>query len=198
MHNLESPKLLPLVRIMFDLETLSLDDNAAIIQIGASIFHWDGELNPHVDRVFSAHISPSEAEANGGHVSKDTMEWWNKQEPQLRTRVFSGTQSTGSVLNSFNNWIRAACELDYTRLRMYCRGPECDWVILKNAFYRTLGEFPLPYRAPQSDRTLDELANIAGFQVPEFKNQFPHDAAHDAITQGARANWILSALQEVR
>lgn len=166
------------VRIMLDLETMSLEDNAAIIQIGACTF-----MTPKDQAKFVCYIDPKSSEEAGCHVSKETMEWWNKQNTQLRTLVFSGTTPIQDALASFSGWVFQQCEGDYSRLKLYANGPEFDWVILKNAFYKVLGTWPFPHRAAQSTRSLWDVADMLELMVVKTANCAQHNALADALAQ---------------
>jgi hypothetical protein len=41
---------------------------------------------------FYQKCDPQDSERWGLHVDKSTMEWWDKQDPQVRAEAFSGTQ----------------------------------------------------------------------------------------------------------
>lgn len=177
------------IRVMLDLETMSLEPNAAIVQIGGYVF--DGALGG-TDEHLDIYIKPEAAERAGLHVDKDTMAWWDKQDATLRARVFSGVDDIAYGLETFLDWCNHISGGDISRLRIYCRGPEFDWVILKNACLKVLGHWPLSYKSPQSDRTLDDVAEYMEVKVPEFENPHKHDAHADAFWQGRRAAWILN------
>lgn len=173
------------IRIMLDLETMSLEDNAAIVQIGAC------SMNGH--NKFCVYIKPESSERAGLHVDKQTMEWWDKQDATVRARVFGGTYELEEALSMFSLWVKDQCAGDLTRLRMYANGPEFDWVILKNSFLRVFGSWPFSHRAPQSLRTLRDIADMLGMQVPKGSDN-SHDALYDALNQAAEARWIMGRI----
>ena len=70
------------IHISFDLETLSLESNAAIVQIGA--------VQVGSSKEFNSYINPRSAEYLGGHVDVGTINWWDRQDPQIRNTVFGG------------------------------------------------------------------------------------------------------------
>lgn len=76
--------------VMIDLETLSTNKNASIIEIGAV------EFNKHTGetgKVFNALIKPSEWTKNDRHVDGDTIAWWFKQKEEARERFFTENEN---------------------------------------------------------------------------------------------------------
>ena len=173
-----------LIRISLDLETMSLEDNAAIIQIGACTL--DGS------RKFTVYIDPRSAEKYG-HVDKGTMEFWDKQDPEVRRVVFSGVVPTPDALDQFMTWI-AGFNQPLSDFRFYTKGGQ-DWVWLKNAFYKVFGSFPLHYRSPADMRTLKDVREFCEItDMPEFKPARAHDALSDALAQADEIAWTLTRL----
>jgi hypothetical protein len=179
------------IRVMIDLETMSLEPNAAIVQIGGYVFQ--GELDS-TNTHFDVYIKPESSERTGLHVDKDTMAWWDTQDALVRSGVFGGTYNIDEALIAFLDWCQHISHGDLKRLQVYCRGPEFDWVVLKNACEKVLGQWPLSYKSPQSSRTLDDIAAYVGMKVPEFDNAQIHNAHADAYYQGRKAVYILTHL----
>ena len=177
-----------LIRISLDLETMSLEDNAAIIQIGACTLDQS--------RKFLMTIDPRNSEKYG-HVDTGTMAWWDQQDPEVRKRVFGGTTPLPEALNEFISWIHHMNE-PLENFRFYTKGGQ-DWVWLKNAWYKVFGSFPLHYRSPCDMRTLKdvrEFCEITG--MPEFKPVQAHDALLDAMAQADEITWTLTKLAMLR
>ena len=66
-------------KMMFDLETMSTNPNAAIASIGAVIF--DEKLGI-TDR-FYTNVSLKSCKDVGLHFSDDTIQWWKQQKPEV-------------------------------------------------------------------------------------------------------------------
>lgn len=186
-----------IIRIALDLETMSLEDNAAIVQIGAYVF--DGpDTGANYDKCFSIYINPESSEKAGLHVDNSTMAWWDKQDPTVRNKVFGGKESIEDALDLFTHWCENVASGDLTRLRFYCRGPEFDWVVLRNAYYKVQGKFPFSYKSPNSFRTIDDIIkHIDLYQPVPVKEYLKHDALADAIYDGNRAAYLFNHLRIV-
>lgn len=173
--------------ISLDLETLSTESNAAIVQIGAYC------LNTQQD--FSILIDPRSSENAGSHVSVETIEWWDKQPTELRKRVFSGTTPLQEALWTFRVWALSQTDSVHN-LYLWSKGADFDCVVLKNA-YELFMEYPFDWRNHRCVRTAmhllgsDRCAKIkSAFDVnnPDFT---PHDALWDAKLQAEYVGIIL-------
>ena len=179
-----------IIRISIDLETMSLENNAAIVQIGACTIQAPSEAS----QCFNMYINPESAERLGLHVDKGTMEWWSKQDEAVRQRVFGGTEPLTYALASFEAWVACLCADKLENIRFYSKGAE-DIIWLKNAYYTTIGRWPFHYRSPQNLRTLVDAMEYAGIVVPQFPNDTPHDALADALAQGEQVYWMLEQIR---
>lgn len=180
-----------IVRITLDLETMSLQPDAAIVQIGACTIEQFGEEQ----LLFTRYINPNEAKLHG-HVDIATMQWWDRQHPSVRAQVFGGTISSKAALADFEAWCKDLCGGDWENLRVYCKGPEFDWVVLRNAFEGVLGHWPFHYRSAQSSRTLLDLVALFGLPYTPQELEVPakHDALEDAKWQANEAQVIFELL----
>ena len=112
------------MQLVLDLETLGTGDNAAVASIGAAIV--DGP-----SRVWR--IDLKEAEANGGTVTQDTLDWWARQCPEAREEL-TGTLTTRQAVTELTEWVLAN---GWGRnSTIWGKGPSFDCVILKNAMQR--------------------------------------------------------------
>lgn len=173
-----------IIRVSIDLETMSLENNAAIVQIGACTI--GGEAN-----IFNCYISPESAERAGLHVDKGTMEWWSKQDEAVRQRVFSGTTPISEALGFFTDWLSGLCDEDFSRLRIYANGWK-DHAWIESAYHATHGHSPIHYRSPQDLRTLRDVCKFCDDAIPTFTNDSKHDALADAVAQAKEIAWILN------
>lgn len=159
-----------------DLETASVENNAAIVQIGATLWKLGKEYS-----FFNRYISLQSCEEVGLHISKETMEWWNKQEHSLRKRVFGGTDSIQQALLDLYGWADLITG-DTKSINLWGNGADFDCVILKNA-YEVFGDYPFNFRKHQHLRTLlaltPEYTQLAAHD--SFVHDFPSAQAHDAL-----------------
>ena len=95
-----------LINIALDLETLSTREDAAIIQIGACIPNFDRPNVPlGLSCEFESTIKYEDCLSSEFHVDHATMEWWDKQNPQVKRYVFSGQDSYIDAFDHFKFWI---------------------------------------------------------------------------------------------
>ena len=149
---------------MVDIETLSSEPNAVILQIGAVKFDPFGE---GVTDKFLVNVNPHEYQYNR-HIDTKTIKWWQGQ---------GGAPMDGDT----PLWTALA------KLREFCHGAdECwahgssfDHTVLAHACKDTDEELFSHYRTWRDTRTLFAYCN--GFQWPENENK--HDALADAVAQ---------------
>ena len=95
-----------LINIALDLETLSTQEDAAIIQIGCCIPLFDRiHLPEGISPEFEVTIKYEEAIRSEFHKSNSTMEWWDKQAASTRMIVFSGQDTYVDAFDQFKFWI---------------------------------------------------------------------------------------------
>lgn len=170
------------IHISLDLETVSLSSDAAIIQIGAAAI-----TTKHL-KTFTQHISLASNEAAKRDVSISTMEWWNKQDPELRKRVFGGTTQLETALDMFIDWCMYLSGDNLDNIILWSK-PQCfDIPVLRNAI-ECFREYPFGPRNVGDVYTLlrtvpveeqERRHNNIGYNYPNLQ---PHDALSDAIYQ---------------
>lgn len=163
------------IHCSLDLETLSLEPTAHIIQIGAVMWKGVQDLG-----TFDIKIDP--LDNKGRHVSPDTMKWWDAQDLKLRERVFSGTSTLQHALSEFESWCVDLSDFSPEDINFWCRGPEFDIPILQSA-YEMFGPYPFNFRRVHSTRT---ACAIFSEEVYEYFEKLPrkkHDALDDALYQ---------------
>ena len=166
------------IHISFDLETLSLESNAAIVQIGA--------VHVGSSEEFNSYISPQSAEYLGGHVDVGTINWWAKQDPQIRNTVFGGTTYIRQALAEFYEWCLSLADGDINRVYLWSKGADFDCVVLKNN-YELFMEYPFNFRNHRCVRTAMHLKPL--------ENPTPNQGAHDALEDAKyQAQFIKHAL----
>ena len=171
------------IHVALDLETASLDSNAAIVQL-AAVTSRDHAM----DHEFNERIRLASNEVAGRHISKETMEWWNTQDSELRRRVFGGTADLAEVMAAFHSWAIEISGNELGRIVLWGNGTEFDNVILQNAFEQ-FATWPFHYRNAHHLRTL--LTTVPRDVQETAHNRFmganpgnvQHDALHDARYQ---------------
>lgn len=173
------------IHVMLDLETVSTESNAAIISIGACAFA--GRV-PYSTETFHEKCSVASSEFMNLHVSKETMEWWDTQNPQIRADAFSGTAQLADVLQQFKEWCSHISDGELNNICIWGNGADFDPVILRNA-YETRTDYPFDFRNHRCYRTVNALF---GHLIPgPAHSEKRHDALADAIHQATRINHLI-------
>lgn len=179
------------IHISIDLETASTASHAAIIQLAAAT------VVGGVRRVFEEKITLASNEAAGRTVDKETMEWWNAQNPALRRKVFGGTAELKETLEAFTAWCTDISGGELDRIHLWGNGSEFDCVILRNA-YEAFQEYPFNFRKHKDLRTILYLtpADVQEQAHKAFKQNYPDSEAHDALSDATYQLYkILAALK---
>lgn len=173
------------IHVSADIETASTADNAAIVQIAAVVVGSNYRNN-----VFDEKISLASCERHGCDVSVETMKYWDSQDPELRAKVFSGTNSLDNVLSNLEEWLISISEGNLDRIYLWGNGADFDCTILRNA-YEIFGKWPLDFRKHEHLRTIKRSMPVDWQELAHarFMQEFgsiaqPHDAKWDAIYQG--------------
>lgn len=179
------------INIMVDLETLSTAHNAAIISIGATVVDFGKSTGRSFEFYEKADIKSFE---NKFDISKDTIEWWKKQDPAIKQEAFSGTQSIYNLINNFRTWILSVKdELNDGPILLWGNAAEFDCAILVNAFDTLYIGIPWTYRNHRCYRTMNAL--FQGMVTPPFPGiEKKHHAFYDAKFQAHRLKYIFERI----
>lgn len=158
--------------MMIDIETLSTENNAAVISIGYATFDDTGILETNGWSLDLKKIT--------GHIDPGTIKWWMGQSDLARAYSFNGTAKPAEVASVLAAKLQGVTEL-------WANDPDFDAVILKNWFERTdKGRWPVSFRNYRSVRTILGLAREAGVAIYSFEPAVAHNPIDDASSQ-ARA-----------
>lgn len=174
------------VRAMIDIETMSTRNDAAVIAIGTAIFDSEGIIDKQ-ELLLDPRFVP-------GHRDEDTLDWWEKQDPEVRKRMFSGKLRAPEACKELFHFLRG-----YQCKEIWANSPSFDLVILRNLFREAgVTRFPVHFRDERDYRTLTRLAHVLGIDYSEpYETRHPakaHSALSDAITQAEVVNIILPQL----
>lgn len=173
------------IHVMIDFETASNESNAAPISLGAVCF---AGRTHHTDRFFERKNSLDSSERLGLHISKQTMEWWDKKvNPQTRAAAFSGTEKLEDVLEEFKTWCSSLGSLQ--DIHIWGNGADFDPIILKHA-YETHTSYPFNFRNHRCYRTVNALFDHC-IPYPRYAER-QHDALADATWQSKRISHLVS------
>jgi len=183
---------------MLDLETLSLEPDAAVLSVGVAIF-TETEV---IDTIGWA-LDLAEVD---GHIDMNTLKWWmHPDRDAARDASFKGTYHAATVGFELKTFLAKHDPKEY-----WANDPEFDLVVLKSWWKRqnaraaansrrfSLGDYPLGdggYKLSRSYRTIIAEAERLGFDVSSLKGSYvAHDPVEDAAAQ-ARA--VIAARQMI-
>lgn len=168
------------IHVMIDFETASQAHNAAPLSLGAHAFA--GRL-AYTDQYFYLKNSLASAEKLGLNVEKETMEWWDKQNPQIRADAFSGTMDLEELLSKFTAWCRFVSGDQLENICIWGNGADFDPIVLKHA-YETHTSYPFNFRNHRCYRTINSIFDSV-IPYPKYAER-QHDALADAAHQSKR------------
>lgn len=162
--------------IMIDLETMGVEVNSPIIQIGA--IAWDLKEGQELS-TFNQIISLKAAvQYSGLSICPDTLGWWlDRRLDLLSTSIKAdrAEQSEHTVLKKFHNWITPYI-LQNQKTDFLCYGASFDFPMLAAAYKRNNLINVIHYRREQCLRT---IFHINGFDITAFNEG--KEATHDAL-----------------
>lgn len=178
--------------IMLDLETVSTEPNAAIMQIGATTFDENGQLNhPTQSCNFNLRVSLQSALFAGLHMNPETVEWWKVQDALAKSAVGGDGECVSLLMavRKFSAWYHG-WKLKHEDVLIWSHGASFDIPVLKSAFNAVQIATPWHYRSERCTRTLFKLAEELGWNAEAARgdaifavNKLQHDAYWDAVRQ---------------
>lgn len=148
--------------LMLDLETAGISYDAAIVQIAIIPFDLKASKISPKTQWFCKEVNLINAVAQGCTISESTIEWWEKQDPDLYNQVFSGTESLEYVLNQLNDFIKT---YSADNIAIWSHAT-FDPVILASA-YRLCDLKPnFPFWVHKDLRTIEYLSDISTWDMP--------------------------------
>lgn len=161
---------------MIDLETMSTRNNAVILVIAGIKFDRNDE-HVQLDNMdtFYKKIDIHSCKQIGMHICKQTMEWWQKQDREIRKEAFSSDNRTPiqQALIEFSQWF-GDCNI------IWSQGANFDIPILSDAYSRCEMEIPWKFWNARDTRTIYELAGIRHWDLPKMNG---HHALYDCWRQ---------------
>lgn len=158
--------------VMVDLETMSTENHAAIVSMGAVRFWLNVKQEQFTpDQEFYINVDLESSVNAGLHLSAHTVKWWLKQGDSARRALDNGIDLKTALI-----MLRGFIPND---VYLFGNGATFDNVILRNAFRAVGMEYPVTYRNDMCYRTLKHLVD-----VPErpFEGTL-HNALDDAKAQ---------------
>lgn len=166
--------------VMLDIETAGTRPGCIILAIAACTFDQQN--------TFKHLINFDISKSFGFEEDRSTMEWWYKQNAQLREYMFSGHEHPLLALNAFYDWYSLIDAKD--RVYIWCKGANFDFPILEAYYHAFDLAVPWHYRNVRDHRTLASLMPHVEYVRPAIS----HDPLEDAKAQAAHAVKILQVL----
>lgn len=197
-----------LIDITFDLESLSLASNAAIVQIAAVVFNRHASS---ADELFPINIPPFECKvdirscvADGFDFSPSTVKWWAEKPEEVKAEVLSGEcYPLQEVFSNFIEWlneVKTATQSDM--LCLWAQGSDFDISVLRTILrtYNLEERFPVPYHNYRDARTFiaeigshfaaNEEALADHAKIYEALPKYTGDGnVHNAVFDCLRTSW---------
>ena len=187
--------------VSIDIETLGVNQHAAILQIGAVAFNYDEEIDES-NPALNVKISVGDIlKLSRRDIDPDTLQFWLYQDDDVKDEVF-GFGNDGVVL------VKALDELtrfmspgisgfDYNSI--WARGPVFDIGILENAYDQMQLQHPWYKRfwMVRDLRTLEESVKLLYNVEAIAKDAYglPHVAIDDAISQAMQIQSLMEVLK---
>ena len=178
------------MEVMLDLETLSTENNAAIISIGAVKFDpraTVGELNNSADKDyvhFYCNVEFHSLSCEEFHIEGRTVQWWMEQKEEARASLFTDPIDIQTALGKFWTWYGTES------LPTWGNGAGFDNVILRNAYHKFGGVAPFDFYHDRCFRTLKSLFPDVLYVKPTLAHNALSDAEAQAIHLQKLFNFI--------
>lgn len=170
---------------MLDLETLGKTPGCVVVQIGLLEFSEMAEPGTF-GKMGKINLDYMEGEKFGLTIDDSTVEWWERQDPKVRSMVFDG------IRVPYEKGMRYAeaflKKVNGDDGRVWCRGGSFDFPILSAAFRAVGIAQPWNFRNEMDLRT---LANFA-YDVEKPTTSKAHDALEDCKVQALHVQRIYS------
>ena len=208
------------INIVVDLETASLQSDAAILSIAAVPFNPDGlkrndlglqesifDVFPNGETgeplaPFYEVINATSCFLQGMHFDMETARFWAKQDEEAKAELLSRPGLTiGQAMNAFHNYLEGIKQAYDADIVLWAQGSDFDFPILANAYAKVLKGVKMPwdYRNKRDARSivLDILEARFGVEekpynrIPEITHNFKF-VKHSAICDAHRTAWSVA------
>lgn len=167
--------------VMVDLETLSTENNAVILSIGAVRFWLNVKQEEFSnEQMFYMTININSCINKGLNVDGNTVNWWMNQSIEAKQDTFSEGASLDKALYFFSQFVP-------NNAYIFGNGATFDNIILRSAYKACSIKYPVSYKYDVCYRTLSRLSDVP---FPRFDGT-KHNALDDAKNQTIHLMQIL-------
>lgn len=169
------------IHVAIDLETLSTQQDATIISIGA-VARAEGQPLDDCTKFYAACSTASQADR---HVSPSTLKWWEDQSENAReSLLFARSDDCPTLedgLNRLTEWLRKLGEQG--EVFVWGNGAIFDIGILEHAYTRHSPFIPWNFRKTRDMRTLYDITSRFQLDCSVERVGTHHNALDDADYQ---------------
>ncbi len=181
------------INIVIDIETLSLQSDAAIVSIAAVPFNPYGQIpkgdEPVEFGVFDVYcrdkecgtciitdqgyfyevVNTTSCAFYGMSFEEETIKWWEKQSEEVKADLLNrAPMNIGNAINALHNYLEGIKNAYDADIKVWAQGSDFDFPILKNAYRKTMKDTKLPwsYKMQRDARTyiLEKLEKYYGVE----------------------------------
>lgn len=185
------------INIVVDIETLSLQSDAAIVSIAAVPFNPNGQIpkgdEPVEFGVFDVYcrdkdcgnciitdqgyfyevVNATSCALHGMHIEMDTVNWWVKKSEEAKADLLNRRpMNIGEAMNALHNYLEGMKNAYDADIKIWAQGSDFDFPILKNAYRKTMKDTKLPWnhKLLRDARThiLETLERIYGLEEKPY------------------------------
>ena len=171
------------MKLMIDIETLSLHRDAIVTDVCMLPFTSDGEIDENFDPFRAVLPANPQKEILGRDMNVGTILFWMDQPPEARAPWLRETLNGNIVhLNSLMNLMASRIRF-WEPTEIWARGPQFDIVILENIFQGLDIQVPWKYNIVRDLRTLMAVAGLNTDDVEKQPDFIQHSALSDCVFQ---------------
>lgn len=159
--------------IAYDVETLSMRPNAAIVSIGAVRFTFEGGIKD----TFLINIDPASCFKFGLHIDKDTIAWWKSQPKEISALWKVNPNPIDVALRKLNEFVGTD-----NKQFVWCQGGSFDHPIISSAMRACDIESNWKYWQEMDSRTVFTLLGVRNDLIRKGESN-NHSALDDVISQ---------------
>lgn len=167
--------------LMIDIETMSSDTDAAMIQLGAVFFD---RKTGETDKEFCRSLDLKKSIELGFKKSSSTEKWWSEQNQDVLNLIFQTAENPEIVISDFSKFFTKDC--------CVWSHATFDFPIVQN-YLKKFNAQLLPYRGARDIRT---LVDLSGINLNDYDwNKKTHDALDDCKFQ---ISYCVDAMKKIR
>lgn len=186
------------INIVVDIETLSLQSDAAIVSIAAVPFNPNGQIPKEDEPVefgvfdllmrghdgstsilgdddyFYEVVNATSCALVGMDFETETIKWWEKKNEETKADLLNREpMNIGAAINSLHNYLEGMKIAYKADIKVWAHGSDFDFPILKNAYRKTMEKvaFPWEYDNQRDARThiLETLERFYGVEENPYE-----------------------------